>query len=54
MARRVAAPPPKMKNVHIWNKIDSLEGSIELASATALFYLEKEVSLYPKGRLPNI
>ena len=42
------------RNAQISNKIDTLEGRIEIASATVLFYLEKDVSLYPKGRFPNI
>ena len=37
------------ENAQICNKIDTLEGSIETASATALFYLEKDVSSYKKG-----
>ena len=39
-------PPPVMKsgcprNCQNCNKIDTLEGIIEIASATALFYLER-------------
>ena len=41
-------------NAQICKKTDTLKGSIEIASATALFYLEKDVSLYPKERFPNI
>ena len=58
-ARGAATPPPMMKswcsrNPQICNMIDTLEGSIEMASTTALFYLEKDVSLCPKGCFPNI
>ena len=35
-------------------RTDALEGSFEVASATALFYLEKGVSLYPKRSFPDI
>ena len=48
-------PPPNYEKVgvremlQICNEIDTLEGSIEIASGTALFYLEKDVSLYTKG-----
>ena len=45
---------PCSRNAHICNKIDALEGIIEIAGATALCYLEKGVSLYPKGCFPNI
>ena len=41
-------------NAQICDKIDALEGSFEVASATALFYLEKGVSLYPKRSFPDI
>ena len=52
-------PPPMIKmwcsrNAQICNKIDTLEGSIEIASATAIYNLEKDTPLCPKGRLPNI
>ena len=48
-----AAVPPMMKsccsrNAQICNIIDTLAGSIEISSATALFYLGKDVFLYPK------
>ena len=36
------------------NKFDALEGSSETASATALFYLEKGKSLYPRRCFPDI
>ena len=42
------------RNAQICNKIDAVEGSTETASATALFYLEKGESLYPKRRFPDI
>ena len=43
------------ENAQICSKIDTLEGSIEIATATVLlFYLEKNVSLYTKGRFHNI
>ena len=35
-------------------KTDTLEGSFEIASETALFFLDKGISLYPKGRFPYI
>ena len=52
-------PPPVIqrwcsRNAQICNKIDNLEGSFEIASATNLFYLVKDVSSYPEMRLPNI
>ena len=55
-------PPPPYNKKKIWcsknapicNKIDALEGSIEIASATAYFYLEIDVSLYPQGCFPNM
>ena len=52
-------PPPITKkfcsrNAQICNKIDALEGSFEIASATALFHPEKGVSLFPKRRFPDI
>ena len=33
--------------------MDALEGSFEIASITALFYLERGVFLYPNGHFPN-
>ena len=42
------------RNAQICNKIDALEGSFEIASATTLFYLEKGVSSYSKGCVPEI
>ena len=30
-----------------------VEGSVGIASATALFYLEQGVYLYPEGRFPD-
>ena len=36
------------------NKINVLEGRSEIASAAALFYLEKGESLYPTRRFPDI
>ena len=52
-------PPPMMKsccsrNPQICNNIDTLEGKIEIVSATVLFYLEKDISLYPKGHFLDI
>ena len=35
-------------------KIDTLEGSFEVANATALFCLGESVSLCPKERFPDI
>ena len=32
----------------------SLEGRLEIAIDTALFYLEKGASLFPKGRFPDV
>ena len=42
------------RNAQICNKIDALKGSSDTASATALFYLEKGESLYPKRRFLDI
>ena len=42
------------RNAQICNKIDALAGSSEMASATALFYLEKGGPLYPKKCFPAI
>ena len=42
------------RNAKICNEIDTLESSIEKASATALFYLEKNVSFMSKVRFPHI
>ena len=36
------------------NKLDILEDSFEMASATALFCLEKGLPLYPKRRFPEM
>ena len=44
----------RSRNVQICNKIDTLKGSIEAARAAALFYPEKNVSLYPKYHFPTI
>ena len=38
-----------LRNVKICNNIDTLEGSFEIASVTAPFYLKKGVSLFQKG-----
>ena len=48
-------PPPMMKiwcsrKAQIYNRMETLEGSFKIVSATALFYLEKGVSVYSKGR----
>ena len=40
------------RNVQICNNIDTLEGSFEIASVTAPFYLKKGVSLFQKGVSP--
>ena len=42
------------RNAQICNKIDTWEGSIEIASAAAPFYLEKGAYLFSKGRFPDI
>ena len=34
--------------------MDKMEGRFELTSTTALFYLEKDTSFYPKGGFHNI
>ena len=36
------------KRSNLRQKIDTLEGIIEIARAYALFYLEKDVFLYPR------
>ena len=45
------APPSNYVKVGVRDK---LAGSIEIASATALFYLERGVSLYSKGNFSYI
>ena len=42
------------RNAEISNEIDTLVGSFETASATALFCLEKGLSLYQKGHFPDV
>ena len=41
------------RNAQICYKIDTLEGSFEMASTTALFYLKKGISLYKIRAFPK-
>ena len=43
-----------LRNAQICNRIDALDSSIEIANATALLYLEKDVSVYPNRRFHAI
>ena len=57
-AKRVTSPLPMIKvwrpiDAQICNKINTLNGSIEIEREAALYYLRNGVSLYPKRHFPN-
>ena len=43
-----------LRNAQICNKIDRLKGSIEISSATALFYKVKGIPVFLRGLFPSM